>query len=91
MRTMSKIHPDRLLPNGAWFYERLKIYVGAALGSAWLFLLVAAWIADPTQNRSIPKDVMSLVTALLAAAIAFFSYRHIKAVDGERHHRRHEL
>jgi hypothetical protein len=88
---MSKIHPDKLFPNGAWFYERLRIYFSVALGSAWLFLLVGAWMADPTQDRSIPKDVMSLVTALLAAAIAGFSYRRIKGVDGERRHRRHEL
>jgi hypothetical protein len=91
MRIMSTIHPDRLFPHRAWFYERLKIYFWAALGSAWLFLLVAAWMADPTQDRSIPKNVMSVVTALLAAAIASLSYRHIKGVDGERHHRRHEL
>jgi hypothetical protein len=89
--TMSKILPSRLVPGGAWFYWRLKIYVWVALASAWMFLLVATWMPEPSQDRSFAKDIMSVITAFYGAAIAFWSSRSIKGLEGERHHHRHRL
>ena len=85
-----KIVPDRLFPDKAWFLRRLKIYFWVALGSALTFLFVAGWLAEPSSNASVVRDLFQVITAA-AAGIAFWLSQSARGSHEEQHHHRHRM
>ena len=58
----SRLLPDRLLPDTAWFYRRLRIYVWVALASACAAIFVAGWMAE----RSTPENFFAHISSALS-------------------------
>jgi hypothetical protein len=83
----SKIRPDRLIPDKGWFLRRLKIYFWVAVGSALTFLFVAGWLAEPSSNAGVVRDLFQAATAS-AAGVAFWLSQTAKGSEDESHRNR---
>jgi hypothetical protein len=68
----NRLLPDRLLPDTAWFYRRLRIYVWVALASACAAIFVAGWMAERSNSENLLAHIASALS-LIASVVAVFA------------------
>jgi hypothetical protein len=68
----SRFLPHRLLPDAAWFYRRLKVYVWVALASACAAIFVAGWMAEGSSSENLLAHISSALS-LIASVVAVFA------------------
>jgi len=70
----SRFLPDRLLPDAAWFYRRLKVYVWVALASACAAIFVAGWMAEGSTSENLLAHIFSALSLIVSVVAVFASW-----------------